>query len=89
MKDIHTKLGEGGRVIIPTAFRIALHLKPGDDIILYFANNEIYMTTPTQSLLKLQSKVKKYMDQADKPISLVDELLTMRQNEFKNEQGCT
>jgi bifunctional DNA-binding transcriptional regulator/antitoxin component of YhaV-PrlF toxin-antitoxin module len=34
MKAIRTKLGKGGRVIIPTAFRQNLHLETGDDIIL-------------------------------------------------------
>ncbi|MBA3286316.1 MAG: AbrB/MazE/SpoVT family DNA-binding domain-containing protein [Nitrosopumilus sp.] len=69
MSDIRTKIGEGGRVIIPTAFRKALHLQPGDDIILHFENNQISITTPAQSLLKLQAKVEKYLDQTDQPIS--------------------
>ena len=39
MKAIRTKLGKGGRVIIPTAFRQYLHLETGDDIILHMEDN--------------------------------------------------
>lgn len=86
MNDIRTKIGEGGRVIIPAAFRNALHLEPGDDIILHFENNEIHMTTPEQALLKLQAKVKSYTEKLEKPISLVDELIKMRRAEAEHEQ---
>lgn len=85
MNDVRTKIGEGGRVIIPAAFRNALHLETGDDIILHFENNEIHMTTPEQALRKLQAKVKSYTDKLEKPISLVDELIKMRRAEAENE----
>ena len=34
MSAVRTKLGEGGRVIVPATFRQNLHLEVGDDIIL-------------------------------------------------------
>jgi AbrB family looped-hinge helix DNA binding protein len=86
LNDVRTKLGEGGRVIIPAAFRNALHLEPGDDIILHFENNEIHMTTPEQALHKLQAKVKSYTDKLEEPISLVDELIKTRRAEAEHEQ---
>ena len=43
MKAVRTKLGKGGRVIIPTAFRQNLHLETGDDIILHMEDNLIYL----------------------------------------------
>ncbi len=85
MNDIRTKIGEGGRVIIPVFLRQALHLKPGDDIILHFEDNEIHITTPEQALFKLQTKVKRYLDKTGKPVSLVDELIAMRRAEAKDE----
>jgi len=85
MQDIRTKIGDGGRVIIPAIFRQALHLESGDDIILHFEDNEILITTPEQTLIKLQAKVKSYIDKADKPIALVDELIAMRRAEAKDE----
>jgi len=38
MSAIRTKLGKGGRVIIPATFRQNLHLEAGDDII--FSNSK-------------------------------------------------
>ena len=67
MNDVRTKIGEGGRVIIPAVFRQALHLQTGDDIILHFENNEIHIITPDQALAKLQAKVKSYLDKFEKP----------------------
>ena len=85
MKAIRTKLGKGGRVIIPTAFRQYLHLETGDDIILHIEDNLLYLTTAEQALQKLQKKVRNYIKTTDQNISLVDELITMRRNEAKYE----
>ncbi|MCP5363408.1 MAG: AbrB/MazE/SpoVT family DNA-binding domain-containing protein [Rickettsiaceae bacterium] len=85
MKAIRTKLGKGGRVIIPTAFRQYLHLETGDDIILHMEDNLLYLTTAEQALQKLQKKVRNYIKTTDQNISLVDELITMRRNDAKYE----
>lgn len=85
MNDVRTKMGEGGRIIIPALFRQALHLEVGDDIILHIENNEIHMTTPEQALLKLQAKVKSYTDKLEKPISLVEDLIATRRAEAEHE----
>jgi AbrB family looped-hinge helix DNA binding protein len=85
MNDVRTKMGDGGRVIIPAIFRQTLHLEAGDDIILHFEDNEIHITTPEQALIKLQAKVKSYLDKADKPISLADELIAMRRAEAQDD----
>ena len=85
MNDVRTKIGAGGRVIIPAVFRQALHLQTGDDIILHFENNEIHIITPDQALAKLQAKVKSYLDKSEKPVSLIDELIVMRRAEAKDE----
>jgi AbrB family looped-hinge helix DNA binding protein len=81
MSAIRTKLGEGGRVIIPATFRQNLHLAAGDDLILHMQEEMIYITTPDQALHKLQAKVKNYVDTTGKHISLVDELIAMRRLE--------
>ena len=85
MKAIRTKLGKGGRVIIPTAFRQNLHLETGDDVILHMEDNVIYLTTAEQALRKLQNKVKNYINTTGQNISLADELIAMRRNEAKCE----
>jgi len=85
MQAIRTKIGKGGRVIIPTAFRKNLHLEAGSDIILHMVDNTIYLTTSDQALLKLQMKVKKYSQDISNNISLVDTLIASRRKEAANE----
>lgn len=86
MDDIRTKMGDGGRVIIPISFRQAIHLNPGDDIILHLEDNEIHITTPEQALLKFQAKVKYLLEKMEKPVSLTDELISTRRIEAKDEE---
>lgn len=86
MKDtIWTKVGENGRINIPAIFRNNLEISAGDDIILHLQENAIYITTPDQSLHKLQAKVKDRINAIGQNISLVDELLTTRRLETEHE----
>lgn len=80
MNAIRSKLGEGGRVIIPANFRQMLHLAKGDDIILHCDNDIISITTPNRALSKLQEKLKTH------PNSLADELIANRRAEVISEQ---
>ena len=86
MNAIRSKLGEGGRVIIPANFRQMLHLAKGDDIILHCDNDVISITTPYQALLKLQQKLKHHENNTGESFSLADELISNRRAEVKNEQ---
>ena len=81
MKDLRTKIGEGGRLIIPARFREHLHLDIGDEVILHIKGDELCITTAQQSLAKLQARVKEYMDKTDTPFSLVDTLINARRAE--------
>ncbi|AVP88196.1 hypothetical protein phytr_12720 [Candidatus Phycorickettsia trachydisci] len=78
---MRTKLGEGGRVIIPLAFRQNLHLAVGDEVILQMDSNSINITTPYQALQKLQAKVRNNLQSINQNISLVDELVSIRRSE--------
>ncbi len=86
MKAIRTKLGDGGRVIIPATFRQNLHLTTGDDLVLHMQEDAIYITTPDQALRKLQAKVRNYTNANGQDISLVDELIAMRRSEVDSEK---
>ncbi len=86
MKAIRTKLGDGGRVIIPATFRQNLHLTTGDDLVLHMQEDAIYITTPNQALRKLQANVRSYTNTIGQDISLVDELIAMRRSEVDSEK---
>ncbi|WP_341753065.1 MULTISPECIES: hypothetical protein [unclassified Candidatus Tisiphia] len=89
MEFIRTKLGDGGRVIIPSIFRHNLSLMAGDDIILHMKDETIYITTPNQALSKLQAKVKNHINATSQNVSLVDELIAMRRLEAIDEKLVT
>ena len=78
---IRTKLGKGGRIIIPSRFRKNLNLSEGDDIVLQMQNNNICISTAQSALKRLQDKVK----ELDSNISLVNQLITERRLDAKNE----
>ncbi len=85
MNSIRAKIGEGGRVIIPSAFRQHLHLKIGDEIIMHLKDEEIYITTPYHALKQLQTRVKNYSNASGSSFSLVDDLIQSRRVEAGKE----
>jgi len=82
MLDTRTKIGAGGRIIIPSIIREKLHLSVGDEVILHVKEEELYITTPEHALHKIREKVKKY---SKGKTSLVDELFAMRRTEASHE----
>ena len=78
MLDMRTKIGAGGRVIIPSVIREKLHLSVGDEVIIHVKEEELYITTTDHALRKIREKVKKNRQEK---VSLVDELLAVRRTE--------
>ena len=83
MKVIRTKIGEGGRIIIPALIRQNLDLAVGDDVVIHVEDEKIYITTPNQSLRKLQEALKSCSN--DHKFSLVDDLIAQRRLEGKDD----
>ena len=61
MSEFKTKLGEGGRIVIPAEYRQALNLHVGDEIILRLKDGEISLFTPGQALQQAQALVRYYL----------------------------
>jgi AbrB family looped-hinge helix DNA binding protein len=80
--ETRVRINENGRVVIPAAFREALGIKPGDEIILRFEDDELRITTMKRRIERAQRRARRYL----KPgVSLVDELLAERREEAKRE----
>ena len=80
--DVRLRLNENGRVVIPAAFRKALEIKPGDEVILRMDDGELRITTMKQRMERAQRRARQYV----KPgVSLVDELIAERREEAKRE----
>lgn len=78
MNEIKTKLGDGGRLVIPSRYRKALDLKPGDDLVLVLEEGEIRVVTARQAIRQAQALVRRYVP---KGRSLSEELIQERREE--------
>lgn len=73
-----TTLREGGRLVIPAAYRKALGLKPGDKVLVILENGEIRVLSPRQAIARAQNLVKRYVP---KGRSLSEELIQEHRDE--------
>jgi AbrB family looped-hinge helix DNA binding protein len=78
MLQVKTKLGEGGRIVIPAEYRQALGLQVGDEVILRLEGKELRIFTLNQAIRRAQELVSRYIPQER---SLADELIAERRSE--------
>ena len=71
-------IGEGGRLVIPAAYRKAMGIKPGDEVLLSFEDGEIRVVSTRQAVARAQTLVRRYIP---KGRSLSEELIKERQEE--------
>jgi AbrB family looped-hinge helix DNA binding protein len=82
MSEIKTKIGKGGRIVIPSRYRRAAGLKEGDEVILALDETGLRILTPRQAIKQAQDLVRKYIPAGDR---LADELLSERRRDAKRE----
>lgn len=82
MTSIKTKIGKGGRIVVPAKYRKALDLKPGDDVILFLEDQQVRITTVKQAIRRAQQIVRQYVPE-DR--DLVSELIKERREEAARE----
>ena len=75
MYQIKTKLGDGGRIVIPAEYREAMGLHVGDEVILRLEGKELHIFTLKQAIRRAQELVNRYIPQER---SLADELIAER-----------
>jgi bifunctional DNA-binding transcriptional regulator/antitoxin component of YhaV-PrlF toxin-antitoxin module len=78
MNQIKTKLGEGGRIIIPPEYLQVLGMEVGDTVILRLENGEVRIFTQKEAIRKAQELVNTYLPEER---SLSDELIEERRME--------
>ncbi|MCH7624366.1 MAG: AbrB/MazE/SpoVT family DNA-binding domain-containing protein [Chloroflexi bacterium] len=82
MAAIKTKLGKGGRVVIPAEYRKRLGIEPGDEIIVTFKDGEIKITTVREAVRRAQEIVRRFVPEGR---MLSDELIRERREEAGRE----
>ena len=82
MTEVRTKVGAGGRVVLPAEFRKALGISPGDEVIVALDQGEVRILTPEQAVRRAQGLVRRYVPSGT---SLAAELIAERRREAKRE----
>ena len=80
--SMKTIIREGGRIVIPAAFRKALGIKTGDEVLITLENDEIKVISSRQAVARAQALIRSYIPEGR---SLSDELIRERRNESKYE----
>ena len=81
MDSIKTKVGQGGRIVLPVEFRKAMGIKPGDEVILAFKDGEVRVFTRQMAIKRAQGMLKHIAPGR----SLADELIQERRAEAARE----
>lgn len=80
--ETRARVNQNGRVVIPAAYRKALGIKAGDEVVLRMEDDELHITTLKRRIEGAQRLVRKYV----KPgVSLVDELIAERREAARRE----
>ena len=82
MNEIRAKIDRNGRLIIPSAWRKAMGVQDGDDVLLRFDGEELRVASQSASVKRAQQIVRQYVS-ADQ--SLVDDLLQERRADAARE----
>ena len=80
--DVTTKIGAGGRIVIPADLRREIGADIGEEVILRLVGGEIRILTRSQAIQRAQALVRKSIP---KGRSLVKELLRQRRKEAERE----
>lgn len=78
MSEIRAKLRSGGRLVIPSKYRRALSIKPGDEVVLVLEEGEIRIVTARQAIRRAQAIVRHYIPAGR---NLSEELIQERREE--------
>lgn len=76
------KMVEGGRVILPAAFRKSLGLAKGDTVLIELQGEEVRIRPARSALRRLQEKLRDYASESG---SVADELIAERRQEAERE----
>jgi AbrB family looped-hinge helix DNA binding protein len=77
-----SRVNQNGRLVIPAAFRKALGIKAGDEVLLRLEDDELRVSTLKHRLARAQRIVRKHVKSST---SLVDELIAERRESARNE----
>jgi AbrB family looped-hinge helix DNA binding protein len=81
-QEARARVNENGRVVIPAAFRKAMGINVGDEVVLRIEDNELRISTLKRRIERAQRLVRQHVRPGT---SLVDELIAERREAAKRE----
>jgi AbrB family looped-hinge helix DNA binding protein len=78
MLETRTKIGLGGRVVIPARYRKTIGAEVGDEVVLILDGGEVRVMTPREAIRQAQALVRKHIPSGRK---LAAELIEERKKE--------
>lgn len=82
MAEFRLRVNENGRVVLPIAFRRALDIRPGDQVLARLEGDEVRITTVRHRLERAQRHVRQFVKRG---VSLADELIAERREAARHE----
>lgn len=82
MNEVHAKINENGRIVIPAAMREALGIVPGEELVLRIEDDELRITTMRHRIERAREVVRRHVKPGR---SLVDELMAERRKAAQRE----
>jgi AbrB family looped-hinge helix DNA binding protein len=82
MAEVRIRVNENGRLVLPAAFRRALNIRPGDQVLARLEDDEVRITTLKHRLEQAQAHVRQFVKPGR---SLADELIAERREAAKHE----
>jgi AbrB family looped-hinge helix DNA binding protein len=82
MNRTPVKIGEGGRIVIPSEYRKELGIDIGDELLLHMENGKMILMTRKRAIAYVQEQMEKYSTGGR---VLSEELLADRREDAKHE----
>jgi AbrB family looped-hinge helix DNA binding protein len=82
MTEVRLRVNENGRMVLPAAFRKALDIRPGDQVLARLEDDEVRITTLKHRLEQAQRHVRQFVKAGR---SLADELIAERREAARHE----
>ena len=82
MSNVRLRVNENGRVVLPAAFRKALNIRPGDQLLARLEGDELRITTLRHRIERAQRHVRQFVKPGR---SLADELIAERREAAQHE----
>jgi len=82
MEQTPVKLGEGGRIVIPSDYRKALGIEVGDELLLHMEKGKLILMTRLQAIEYVQEQMAPYLV---KERNLSEELIAERREQSDDE----